>query len=316
MIELLITLVVAVIVMGAVFSLTLGIMGSVEENRQNDGIGRSARLVGMSLARDFQETGVLLESTLEFGSLNIWQDTVVILRVPFEPAEAPAYPLKPPSGTNNPLSPGGTCGVNCVDLNKVNSAFDLQPGDLARLQSSGERRLILVERVDDLGSSVQVTFSADSLLLNYPAGVTGGLALDRFATFVQKLAPVVYYQDSDVLRRAESLNSDGTPDGVPLVYGIQSWEAWLRFVDGDEAKVANVIDSDETNDFDDLLGAKIDAVLGADLPILRADTTGARDVRRFEWQFTPRNLMYEKPPDHQLRPTGVGRTTSGSSSRL
>ena len=293
-IELLITLVVSAIVMGAVFSLTTGVMASVESNRQNDGIGRSARLVSMSLARDFQQTGVSLESTAAFGSLNVWADTIAILHVPFEPTEAPPYTLKPPTGTDNPLPAGGTCGARCLDLNKSAGQFDLRAGDLARLQINAERRLILIETVQDMGTYVQVTFSGDSLLLQYPAGLSGGLALDRYATYVQQVGPILYYRDGTALMRAESMNTDGTPAGEPLVYGVEAWDAWIVFVDGDEATEVDILDTDYSNDFDDLLGARIEAVLGADIPILRADSTIADETRHFEWRYAPRNLTYER----------------------
>ena len=295
LIELLISLVLGVLIVGAMLGFTVGSMRNLERNRQNEEIARSARYVGMALERDMQETGVSLQSTTTFGSLSVRGDTIVILRVPFEPNEAPPYPLVPPAGTNNPLNPGGTCGATCVTVDTGGNPFDIGVGDLARMQIGTERRLILVTAVNVAGTQADVTFSADSVLMGYQAGFAGGIQLDRFATFIQKLRMTAYYQDNDTLMRAASLKTSGAPDGEAVVYGVQKWDAWLEFVDGDVAEYANPNDSDSSNDYDDMLGVIIEAELAGDHPLLRSAPSGAPNpTELFGWHFSPRNLTYER----------------------
>lgn len=295
LIELLISVVLGAFVVGTVLSFTTSSMRNLEHNRSNEEIARSARYVGMALERDLQETGVSLSSTTTFGSLSVRSDTLVILRVPFEPGEAPPHALVPGAGTSNPLPPGGTCGATCVTIDTGGNPLDLAVGDLARMQIGSERRLILVSGVTVTGSQADLVFTSDTTLLGFRAGFAGGIQLDRFATFVQKLRPTIYYADGDVLKRADALLPNGKPAGEEVVWGIRSWDAWLVFTDGDEAEYANPWDSDGSNDYDDLLGVRIKAELAADHPLLRSAPAGVPDpTETFEWKFAPRNLTYER----------------------
>jgi hypothetical protein len=289
LIELAISLVTGVVVLSAAISFAVTTWRTIEGNELRDGVYRSGRFVAMSLERDFQSTGVGITCTPSFGTLAAWGDTLVILRVSFDPDEAPPYDLDPPPGTDNPLPIGGTCGSECLDLTPVNGTVDLAAGQLARLQVNDERRLILVQSV----SGTTVWFTAHTQLLRYVAGLAGGLRLDRFSTFVQRLGPIIYYLDGDRLMRAEALKLDGTPDGEAIANGVQRFEVSMIFTDGDEADEANPADSDPTNDFDDVVGVRIQAVLAAD----RVDPRmggGKLFTREYEWRFAPRNLMYER----------------------
>ena len=293
-IELLITMVLGVAIVGALLAFTTSTMRNLEANRSTEEISRSARFLGMTLERDLQETGVSLESTPQFGSLAAIGDTLVTLHIPYEPAPPVVHALVPPGGTGNPLAPGGTCGATCVTVD-VGSSWDLAVGDLARLQVNGERRLILVEAVSVSGSEAQVTFTSDTELLGHPAGFGGGLLLDRFNTFVQKVAMTAYYKQGDQLMRADRLTSAAAPDGEALIHGLRSWETVLVFVDGDEADEANPTDSDPSNDYDDLIGIRIMAELASDHPMKRDSAAYALEPSRsFEWRFAPRNLAYER----------------------
>lgn len=293
-IELLITMVLGVAIVGALLAFTTSTMRNLEANRSTEEIARSARFLGMTLERDLQETGVSLASTPVFGSLAAVGDTVVTLHIPYEPAASVVHSLVPPAGTDNPLPPGGTCGATCVTVD-VGSAWDLAVGDVARLQVNGERRLILVQNISVSGSEAQVTFTSDTEILGHPAGFAGGLLLDRFNTFVQKLGMTVYYQDGDRLMRADKLTPTAAPDGEAMLYGVRSWDATLLFVDGDEAAEANPTDTDPSNDYDDLIGIRINAELASDHPMKRDSAAYALEPSRtFEWRFAPRNLAYER----------------------
>lgn len=295
LVELLIALVLGIIVVGAMLGFTVSSMRNLERNRTHEEIARSARFIGMSLERDLQETGVSLESTVSFGALSVRADTVAIFRVPFEPNEARPHALIPPSGTGNPLPSGGTCGSNCVNVDTNGEPFDLEVGDIARLQVNGTRHIILVQSVTLSGTDAAVSFSSDSTLVGYPAGLSQGLLLDRFNTFVQKLDMTAYYADGEALYRAASLKSNGEPDGEPIAHGIRDWDAWIMFADGTEAEYANPYDTDGGNDFDDLLGVRIRAEISGDHPLLRSNPSGVPDPTRiYEWRFAPRNLTYER----------------------
>lgn len=294
-IELLVALVLGVVVVSAMLGFTVSSMQNLERNRTHEEIARSARFIGMSLERDMQETGVSLASTVAFGSLSVRADTVSIWRVPFEPNEARPHPLIPPAGTANPLPAGGTCGANCVNVDTNGEPFDLAVGDIARLQVNNTRHVILVNGVTISGNDAAVSFTADSTLMGYAAGLSQGMLLDRFNTFVQKLDLTVYYSDGTTLYRAGSLKPNGEPDGEPISYGVESWDAWIVFADGSEAENANPYDTDGGNDYDDLLGVKIQAELSGDHPLLRDGTSGVVEgTRLYEWRFAPRNLTYER----------------------
>ncbi len=291
LVELLIALTMGVIVLSAALSFGVSTWRTMEGNSIREEVYRNGRFIGMSLERDMQTVGVGIASTVSFGTLAVWGDTIVILSVPFDPEEAPPADLVPDPGTDNPLPSGGTCGTYCLNLDKP-KGFDLEPGNLARLQVNDERRIILVTSVEP-GVTLTVEFGTHTSLLHYVAGLTGDLRLDRYSTFVQELDLIVYYLDGDKLMRAERLNPDGTPAGDILAYGVQEWEVNLVFSDLDEAPEANPNDIDPTNDFDDILGVRVRLVTAADRPS-RQVMQGELFTREFEWQFSPRNLMYEK----------------------
>lgn len=293
LVESLIAMTLGVVVITAAMSFAWGTFRGLEGDRVREEVYRNARFVGMSLERDFQSTGVAMESTVGFGTLSVWSDTVVILSIPFEPEQAPVHDLIPPEGASNPLPPGGTCGSRCLDLEKVDGEIGVSEGDLARLQVNDTRRLILVRLIRDEGDSFQLEFTEHESILHYPAGLTD-LQLQTTGTYVQKVRPVVYYAEQGELKRAESLDvSTGDLEGATMAYGIEAWEAWLMFVDGDEAQNVDLDDNDNSNDYDDLLGVRVAATLAANRPDMRV-SGGELFTRDYEWKFVPRNLMYER----------------------
>ena len=294
MIELLIALVMGVIVLSAALSFGVSTWRTMEGNSVREEVYRNGRFIGMSLERDMQTVGVGIASTVSFGTLAVWGDTIVILSVPFDPNEAPPHDLDPAPGIDNPLPSGGTCGTYCLELSPdAKGDFTLEAGDLARLQVNDERRLVLLTSMKKMGLKYSVEFTPHSALLHYTAGLTGGLLLDRYSTFAQRLVPIIYYLDGDKLMRAEKLNQDGTPAGEILAYGVLEWEVNMVFTDLDEAPVASPLDGDPTNDFDDILGVRVRVVCAADRPSIHV-RGGDLFTKEFEWQFSPRNLMYEK----------------------
>lgn len=293
LIELLISLVAGLVVLTASMSFAVTTMRSVGGNEIREDVQRNARFVAMSLERDIQSTGVGITSLPWFGALTVRGDTIVILSVPYDPNEAPIHDLEPPAGVTNPLPSGGTCGTRCLTLKKVAGTHAFVPGDLARLQVNGQRRLIVVESVADAGANFLLTFTNQANIFGYPAGLTGGLLLDRFGTSVQELSYATYYVDYGRLMRSDKFDSRGDLIGAVLADGVQSWEVTLVFVDGGEAVKADPLDTDDTNDYDDIVSVRILATLAADDPDPRVNQ-GALYTRNYEWVFAPRNLTYER----------------------
>lgn len=294
LIEVLIALVIGLLVIGASMAFAVNTVRSVTATGLREGVTRNSRFIAMSLERDFQATGVGIESTIAYGSVQVRGDTLVVLSILFDTTMSPPYDLIPPPAATNPLPAGGTCGATCLDhMKAADSTFDIQPGDIARLQVGGERRLIYVQSMTSSDTAVQLDFANLPEILLHPASLSGGLLLDPFGTYVQKLEPVAYWVESGNLLRATRIESDGSLKGDIVAERIQSWEVTLIFQDGDELDNADPTDGDATNDFDDILGVRIRAVVAADR-VNRHVNAGTLYTRSYDWRFTPRNLMYER----------------------
>ena len=294
MIELLLSMTVGLMIIIATMSFAQTTWRDVESSSVREDAYRDARFIAMALERDLQYTGVSLASSVETGSLVVSGDTIMILSVPFTPAQAFAYSLDVSAVGPNPLPAGGTCGTRCVDLvMEADTTHEFEVGDLVRIQVNDTRRLLLVENLTVSDTTVSLEWANTTSIMHLPSGLSTGPLLDRFSTYVQKLQAVVYYMNGTDLYRAEGFTASGAPDGVLLASGIHNWDVSLIFVDGDEADSANPADSDWTNDYDDLLGVRIVAEIGADRVDMRVDD-GVLFTRDFEWRFTPRNLVYER----------------------
>lgn len=297
-VELLVALVMGVIILSAATKFAVSSWQGRRSWTLRESVDRNARFLGIAIARDAAEAGVSIESTPVFGTLGTFTDTISILSVPFEPNEAPVYRFDAMDGdTINPLPPGGNCGSTCLSFLKHDGTFDLQAGDLARLQIGGERRLLLLTAVNDLGgANFSVEFLPVTSLLGRPAGLDDSLPIDRYGTAIQKLRAVTYWHDptAKAVFRSERLNpTTGRPVGQQLADGVEAWEARLLFEDGFEAPRYDGMDTDSLNDAHRILGVKVRAKVMAS----RTDPAvngGAPVYRWYEWRAAPRNLLYEK----------------------
>ena len=290
LIELLLSVVLSVVIMSASLGFALTTFRGSEGNQLREEVYRNARFIGMALERDVQTTGVGIASEIRFGTLTTFADTLVVLHVPWTPTDAFPYVIDPPAGVNNPLDPGGTCGPSCIDLSAgPGNSFDLVPGDMARLQVNSERRVILITDVKKTGNTYEVTFASAPTLLHYEAALSGGLLLDRFSSIVQKLQPIVYWVENEILYRADRLDLNGDLIGSPLAYDVKVWDAKMIFVDLDEADQGDPDDADDTNEFDDILGVRLTATLATTRSDIRV-AGGQLYTREYEWKFLPRNL--------------------------
>jgi prepilin-type N-terminal cleavage/methylation domain-containing protein len=295
-VELLIALVIGLVLVAASLSFAISTFQGAEANKVREEVYRNARFINMSLQRDIQTAGVGIESDVEYGTLNVFNDTIVVLNVPWTPTLAHAYNLVPPAGTNNPLAAGGTCGARCIDLAyKPGGGYDLAVGDLARLQVNAERRLIMITVVRDIGTRFQIEFLNVPEILHHEAGFAGGLLLDRYQSTVQELQVIVYYRDpaTGILYRSQGLTTAAALQPAPMAYGVQAWDAWLIFEDGSEGTAADPFDANIENDFDDLMGVRIATTLAANRADLRVND-GALFTNAYQWRIMPRNLMYER----------------------
>ncbi len=300
LVEALIAMTVGIIVLGAAVGFLMAQMRTLGSGDIREDLTRNARYLGVSLRHDVQAAGIEISSSTTFGTVATYPgdygDTLVILHVPYVPSPAPPHDIDPPSGTDNPLPSGGTCGTRCIDVVKeAGVPLELEQGDLARLQVGGTRRLLLIEGISTTNdSSIAITFTAHDTILRQPAGLSGGLLLDRYSTYVQKLQPTMYYLDDQKrLWRAVSLNTTGAPNGDILAYGVEEFDVKLIFQDGDELEIADPYDSDTSNDYDDIVAVRVRAVFVADRTDVRVNQ-GQLLRSRHEWVISPRNLRYEK----------------------
>jgi len=294
LIELIIATLLSVVIMMASLAFAITSVQSSEADALREEVFRNARFIGLSLQRDAQTVGAGMSSDVKLGTVSTFNDTLVMLHVPWLPSEPGIYEISPPAGTDNPLPAGGTCGTYCIDFEKAaDGTFDLEPGDLARLQIGSVRRLILVTLVVPTGSTAAVTFASDTTLLHFQAGFAGGVLLDRYITTVQKIQPIIYWVDDEILYRSDQFESTGDLIASPMAYAVTEWDTQMVFLDGDEADEADPNDTDTTNDFDDILGMKVTATLGANHVHARL-AGGKLFTRDYLWRNYPRNLMYER----------------------
>lgn len=293
--EVLISLTIAMVVISGAVAFSVQSWSTRRGWTVRETVDRDARFVGLSLARDVQEAGVAFTSTPVFASMDSYGDTLSLLSVPYEPNEAGVYPIYNDGDTLPTYPPGGTCGATCIDFLKVNGSFDLEAGDLARLQVGSTRRLLLLTGVSNYNAQrFRVNFLDVDYIANRPSGLDS-LLLMRSGTSIQKASIVMYYRDASrgYLMRAQRLDASGQPVGAVVASNVEAFEPRLLFTLGSEHATYSGVDADTTNDGNDIIGAKIRAKIRS----TKSDPTvnGGQPVARwYEWRVAPRNLLYEK----------------------
>jgi prepilin-type N-terminal cleavage/methylation domain-containing protein len=288
LIEMLIAMVVGVLVLSAAMTVGLSTFRSLSGVQLRDGIDRNARFIGLALQRDLTETGVDVDALPDFGTLAVWNDTIAILRVPYNPTAAPSYPLSVANFAN------GVCGATCLEITSAGAPV-LAVGDLARFQLNTSRSLVLVTGLSPVSGGYRVTFSSLPIILNHNAviPVAGLTPANAASAFVQRLAMVAYWRQGTQLMRGVQVDTSGAILGEVVADGVQSFEVTLIFTDGDELDFASGSDADATNNYDQISGIRTRAVIQAD----RADqrvSSGILLTRSYEWFVSPRNLIYER----------------------
>lgn len=300
LIELIIALLIGTVVLSAAITFLITHIRSLEGSDIRENVSRNSRYIGALLRRDVQAAGIDIKSTTSFGTVMVYpgspNDTLVMLHVPYVPISAPPHDVDPTAnGGSDPAAGNGTCGLRCIDLLKdALATLELAPGDLARLQIDGVRRLIIIDKLTVVSSSqFAVEWTAADTLLHQPAGLVGPVQIKIASTFVQRLQPIMFYLDGENLMRAERLNADGTPKGEVVAYGVEQFEVTLVFDDGDELSEADPNDPDDSNDYDDIVAVKVTVTVKADRVDPRVNS-GQLLLKTSEWQISPRNLRYEK----------------------
>ena len=260
LIELMIAVVIGVLVLSSATSLALTTFRSMSGLQMRDGIDRNARFIGLTLQRDLAETGVDIESLADFGTLAVWNDSIAILRIAYDPNPSPTYSLSNLNAPNN-----GTCGLTCVEITSATAPL-LLVGDVARLQLNQQRHLVQITDVQaGANGTYRVSFSNQPIVIHHTSGMVTGLTNGNANSAVlQKVQPVIYYRQGNQLMRATIVNLGGTFAGEVIADGVQSFTATLIFTDGDEATTANPTDADGTNDYNDIAAIRVQSVLQSD----------------------------------------------------
>lgn len=289
LLELIIALTIGLIVLTTATALAASTWQSVRGVTLRDGVARNARYMAVTLQRDMQETGVDLNSSPDFGTLAIFGDTIVILRVPYAPTPSNEYGLDFANFAN------GVCGATCLDISTA--AFgggvpDFVAGDILAVTINTTRRLVYVTSVSAVTGGYRVRFNAATRLLHHAAGI-GGVAVAP-GTIVQKLGVVMYYRTGTQLMRATRLSAALAPQGETIATGVQVFTPRLVFTDNSiVAQADSGSDANATNDYDDIAALRIQATIQGDRTDPRVNG-GQPVIKQLQWWFAPRNLIYER----------------------
>jgi hypothetical protein len=304
LIELLLAMVTGVVVISSVAAYVRTTDGTIRGSNAREDYTRKARFLGLAFRRDFGEAGVGIESLRGFGSVAVFNDTVTILKVPFEPNQEPAYnvALNPPSTTNATTNSSSSinCGTTCLRLRRTASGtpLTLTPGSLARVQRGTIRRLIVINTVASpaASDSVAVTFRSASAILRRPS-ITSGAPLGSISntnTVVQRLSLVAYWRDaSNNLWRATRINpaNGAFSDAEIVATGVTEFEVRLVFQDGTIA--ANADSTVSGRHYNNINGILVRTTIQSDIVDPRANG-GVPLQRSYVFRVTPRNLLYER----------------------
>jgi prepilin-type N-terminal cleavage/methylation domain-containing protein len=316
LIELLLAMVVGLIVLSTVTGYVRSTDRTITGTAMRDDYARKARFIGLTMRRDIGEAGVGIESLRGWGTVAVFNDTIVVLKVPFEPNADPAYAValspNPPTTTTGTSNSASNCGNACFRLRRSAPGVTptLEAGMVARVQQGSIRKFIAITNVVVPGGatdSFTVQFRSmpaagllrrPSLSQNTGGGWSGILNnITTTNTSVQRLDMVAYWRDaSNNLWRATRINpGTGAFEGEIVATGCTSFEASIVFQDGG---TANNADSTIANRwYTDVNAVVVRATLQSDYSDQRINN-GAPLSREYVWRVQPRNLLYERNRDN------------------
>jgi hypothetical protein len=252
------------------------------------------------LQRDVGEVGVLVDSRPAFGTVNLFNDTLAMIRVPTrDTAPSPSYMLS--NLAPLPALGQGTCGAACIDVAKRGGRVEIQSGEVFLLLATGNvSRVLLATNVNDLNPAdttalVRITFqnTLDSLF-HWPARITG-IQLTAGAS-VRRLSLAAYFRnrsgDTTVMMRAARMNTSGEFVPEILTTGVLSWDTQIQFGNGTLAN--NATPADTARNFCAISNVRVDATLTTDRPADPRVAASAAVTRPFQWTYVARNLVFQR----------------------
>lgn len=312
LIELLIAMIVGLVVVTSASSYVKATHRTINGSNAREDYTRKARFLGLALRRDLGEAGVGIESMKGFGSVAVWNDTIVILKVPYTPNQEPAYAMGLPPSTTTATTQN-VCSNTCLRLKRTapGVALNLQPGMVARIQKTNFRRLVVVNTVGtgSATDSIAVTFRnvtgtggvmkrqslSQSTSGSSPGPVT---SISNSNTTVQRLDMVAYWRDaSNNLWRATRIDpATGNFSSAEIVAtGVSNFQVQLSFMNGG---VADNADSTNTSrQFNQINAIIVRAEIRSDFTDPRSNS-GQPLKRTFTYRVQPRNLIYERNRDN------------------
>ncbi|MCU0623620.1 MAG: prepilin-type N-terminal cleavage/methylation domain-containing protein [Gemmatimonadaceae bacterium] len=300
LVELLAAMTIGLLILGAASSFAINTWRTQSRGQAGEDTTRRARYLGTSLQRDIGEVGVLVNSRPAFGTVQLFNDTLAMIRVPTrDTVVSPTYLVRNLSPT--PPLGEGTCGTDCLDIGKRGGRVEIQTGEVFLLNVPGNvNRLLLATNVtdpspSDTNATVRIRFlnTLDSLF-HWPARLTG-VQLTSGAS-VQRLALAAYFRDrstdTTILMRATEINTSGQFVPTILTTGVLGFEAQVQFANGTFAD--NAFPADAARDFCAISNVLISATLTTDRPADPRIAASAAVTRPFAWNYVARNLVFQR----------------------
>jgi prepilin-type N-terminal cleavage/methylation domain-containing protein len=291
LVELLVAMTLGLIILGAATTFAINTARSQARSQVGDDSMRRSRYIALTLEQDIRDAGSLMPIRSDFGAVNLFNDTLAILRVPARDTVA---------GPSYFVTAFGACGTNCLSVRKRNGRVEISAGQVFLFTAVGNvNRLLLATGVTDPAPSnpatpVQITVlnTLDSLF-HWPARLVG---VPTTNATVQALRLSAYYRgsvaDSTALMVAERIGSDGRFLPEVLANGVARWDITAGFVNGTTASGISL--SDTTQNHCALTHLTIEATLTPDQVVDRRMQTSPLTARPVRWLYGTRNLNVQR----------------------
>ncbi|MDX2183504.1 MAG: prepilin-type N-terminal cleavage/methylation domain-containing protein [Gemmatimonadaceae bacterium] len=291
LVELLVAMTLGLIILGAATTFAINTARTQARSQVGDDSMRRSRYLALTLEQDIRDAGSLMPIRSDFGAVNLFNDTLAILRVPARDTVA---------GPSYFVTALGACGANCLSVRKRDGRVEITSGQVFLFTAVGDvNRLLLATAVTDPSPSnpatpVEITFlnTLDSLF-HWPARLVGVSAAN--AT-VQALRLSAYYRgsvaDTNALMVAERIGTDGRFLPEVLASGVSRWDVAAGFVNGTTASSISLTDT--TQNHCALTHLTIEATLAPDQVVDRRMQSSPLTARPVRWLYGTRNLNVQR----------------------
>lgn len=300
LVELLAAMTIGLLILGAASTFAINTWRTQSRGQAGEDTTRRARYLGTSLQRDIGEVGVLVNSRPAFGTVNLFNDTLAMIRVPTrDTVISPQYFLR--NLSPSPAIGQGTCGADCIEIGKRGGRVEIQAGEVFLLNAPGNvSRVMLATTVvdpapSDTNATVRIVFlnTLDSLF-HWPARLTG-VQLSAGAS-VQRLGLAAYFRsrgaDTTVLMRSTQFNSVGQFIPTILTTGVLDFHAQIQFGNGAIADAA--VPADTARNYCAISNVLVNSRLTTDRPADPRIAASAAVTRSFQWNYVARNLVFQR----------------------